>query len=72
MKEYNNDLNMRDNEMESMRISFDEEVSKKEKEKQNLRHKLEDQNRYANLLENDLNELKNELRNREETFEIDQ
>ena len=33
MREYNNDLKLRENEMESMKIAFDEELAKKEREK---------------------------------------
>ena len=43
MREYNNDLKLRDNEMESMKISFNEEIAKKEKEKLNFKTKIEDE-----------------------------
>ena len=44
MRDYANDIRMRESEMESMRIAFNEDLAKKEREKTQLKHRLEEAN----------------------------
>ena len=42
MREYSNDIKLRENEIEGMRISYSEELSKKDRERLQLKSRLED------------------------------
>jgi hypothetical protein len=44
MRDYANDIRLRESEMESMRIAFNEDLAKKEREKIQLKHRLEEAN----------------------------
>lgn len=44
MREYSNDIRLREGEIESMRISYQEELSKKERDKQHIKTRLEEAN----------------------------
>ena len=53
MRDYANDIRLRESEMESMRIAFNEDLAKKEREKTQLKHRLEEANQRINSLEKD-------------------
>ena len=42
MRDYNGDILMRDTELESMRIRYEEELGKREKERVNMKQMYED------------------------------
>lgn len=44
MREYSSDIRLREGEIESMRISYQEELSKKERDKQHIKARLEEAN----------------------------
>ena len=54
MRDYANDLRLRETEMESMRISYNEDISKKEREKTSLRQRLEEANNKILITEKEL------------------
>jgi DNA anti-recombination protein RmuC len=54
MRDYANDIRLRESEMESVRIAFNEDLAKKEREKTQLKHRLEEANQRVTSLEKDL------------------
>jgi hypothetical protein len=56
MWDYANDIRLRESEMESMRITFDEDLARKDRERSQLKYRLEEANQKINSLELDLND----------------
>ena len=72
MRDYNEDLKLRETVMEEMRLQHSEELAKKDKEKNHLKSKLDDQGQFIKHLEYEMDEMRVEMRTREERGEQDQ
>ena len=65
MRDYANDIRLRESEMESMRIAFNEDMAKKEREKTQLKHRLEEANQRVTSLERDLGDYRQQEEQRD-------
>lgn len=65
MRDYANDIRLRESEMESMRIAFNEDLAKKEREKTQLKHRLEEANQRVSSLERDLGDYRQQEEQRD-------
>lgn len=65
MRDYANDIRLRESEMESMRIAFNEDMAKKEREKTQLKHRLEEANQRVTSLEKDLGDYRQQEEQRD-------
>ena len=71
MKEYVEDLRLRDLERDQLRLSFEDDIRKHEREKGDLQKKLSEKSSQAYRLEQELHNLKSEQRLREDELLIE-
>ena len=71
MKEYVEDLRMRDLERDQLRLSFEDDIRKHEREKGELQKRVQEKNSQVHRMEQELHTLRSDYRQREEELLIE-